>query len=353
MAGLLKAPSRYAPTSNPELAIQRGKQVILNMEDAGYLTHEQAMKAFDDYKKDKDMVAETGQSVRYFTDWIVDQLPDYIGNVEEDIVIETTLDPKQQDAAEKSLQTILTPDEEEKKNVHQAALLAMKPTGAVTAMIGGMDYLQSQYNRAVQAKRQPGSSFKMFVYLTAMENGFSPDMTVDDEPIQIGKWRPTNYSGTYYGLISIRQAVAESVNTVAVMISQQVGIPNVINAAKRLGIHSPLPNAPSIALGSVEVNLLEMTNAYAHLASGGKGVVPYGIGRILKKKNNEEIYKYEPTNDYVVISPNVVAMMNSLLSSVIEIGTARGAGIGRSAAEKRGRRPIIKMHGLLDIRRIW
>lgn len=336
IAGLLKAPSRYAPTANPELAVSRGKQVILNMQDAGYLTAEEAKKAFDSYKKEKDMVGVTGQSARYFSDWVVDQLPDYVSNVDEDIVIETTMDPKAQEIGEKAMAEFMTEKEQKEKNVHQAALLSIKPNGAVVAMIGGLDYLKTQYNRAVQAKRQPGSSFKMFVYLTAMENGYSPDMTVMDEPIQVGKWRPGNYTGRYLGLISIRQAVAESINTVAVLISQQVGIPNVINAAKRLGIQSQLPNAPSLALGSAEVNLLELTTAYAHLAANGKGVRPYGITRILKKNSGEELYKYEPSAEYIVINPNVVAMMNSMLSSVIEIGTARGAAIGRSAAGKTG-----------------
>lgn len=336
IAGLLKAPSRYAPTANPDLAIARGKQVILNMQDAGYLTAEEAKKAFDSYKKEKDIVGTNGQSARYFSDWVVDQLPDFIGNVDEDIVIETTLDPKAQEVGEKAIAEFMTEKAQEEKNVHQAALLSMKPNGEVVAMIGGVNYLKSQYNRAVQAKRQPGSSFKMLVYLTAMENGYSPDMTVMDEPIQVGKWRPGNYTGRYLGLITIRQAVAESINTVAVLISQQVGIPNVINAAKRLGITSPLPNAPSLALGSAEVNLLEMTTAFAHLASNGKGVRPYGIKRILKKNSGEEIYKYDPPADYIVISQNVVAMMNSMLTSVIEVGTARGASIGRSAAGKTG-----------------
>ncbi|MFO1242144.1 MAG: PBP1A family penicillin-binding protein [Rickettsiales bacterium] len=336
IAGLLKAPSRYAPTSNPDLAIARGKQVILNMEDAGYLTKEEAKKAFDDYKKDKDMVESTGQSARYFTDWVVDQLPEFIGNVDEDIVIETTLDPKAQEAGEKAIAELMVDKTQEEKNVHQAALMAIKPNGEVVAMIGGLDYFKSQYNRAVQAKRQPGSSFKMFVYLTAMENGYNPDMTVMDEPIQVGKWRPGNYTGRYLGLITIRDAVAQSINTVAVLISQQVGIANVINTAKRLGIQSPLPNAPSLALGSAEVNLLELTTAYAHLASNGKGVRPYGIKRILRKNTGDEIYKYDPPAEYIVINPNVVAMMNSMLSSVIEIGTARGANIGRSAAGKTG-----------------
>jgi penicillin-binding protein 1A len=219
--------------------------------------------------------------------------------------------------------------------VSQAALISMTPDGAIRAMIGGRDYSKSQYNRATQSLRQPGSSFKMFVYLAGLEAGFTPDTVFEDAPITIGKWQPQNYDGKYSGEITMRKAVAQSINTIAVLVSQQAGLHNVVGVAKRLGIHSPLSPLPSIALGSTEASLLEMTTAYAHLASDGKAVKPYAINTIRTKLGNV-IYQYAPEPPATVIRADIVGQMNDLLSGVIQYGTGTRANIGRSAAGKTG-----------------
>lgn len=338
IAGLLKAPSRYSPASDPELSKKRAHQVLLNMADAGMMTEEEADHAvaaltFPDRIRG-------GKGDRYFTDWIVDLLPEYLSNVEEDITIRTTLEPEMQRDAEAAVAAEMTDEAREKQKASQAALLAMRPDGAVVALIGGRDYAKSQYNRAVQSKRQPGSAFKMFIYLAAVEAGFAPEDRMEDKPVSIpvyrNVWEPKNYDGKYRGDISLRQALAQSINTVAAQLIQSVGPERVVTVAKRLGIHSKLAALPSLALGSSEVTLLELTGAYAHLASGGAGVMPYAITEIRSRKTHKALYEYHSPYPYLVIRPNAVAMMNNMLSEVIASGTGKTAAIGRPAAGKTG-----------------
>ncbi|MES2984007.1 MAG: PBP1A family penicillin-binding protein [Pseudomonadota bacterium] len=338
MAGLLKAPSRYSPTANAERARTRVHQVLLNMVDAGYLKEREIAPAMASLSKSPARETQGGD-VRYFTDWIVDSIPDVVGQVDEDMIVTTTLDTQMQAQAQDALQNVIAM-QGEKKNVTQGAIVSMKPDGAVQALIGGMSYAQSQYNRATQAKRQPGSSFKLFVYLAALEAGMTPQSMVEDAPIsiQVGNrvWSPENFEvGGYRGQIPMVEAIRYSLNTVSVRLSQFTGVSKVAQMAMRLGVPN-IPERPSIALGAVEATLLEMTSAYAHLPSGGKRVEPYGILSI--RTRNKEIYKRpDAVESDSVLAKGTVEMMNYMLMDVVTRGTAVKAGLpGRQAAGKTG-----------------
>jgi penicillin-binding protein 1A len=340
LAGLLKAPSRYAPTANLDVSKKRARQVLLNMVDAGTLSQSEADAAFNGFRLPESIEDAEGQSGRYFADWVVDQLPDVLPNIQDDIIIYTTMEPRFQQQAEEALNAVLTPEVMTQKKVGQAAIVSMRPSGAVVAMIGGRDYAKSPFNRATQAKRQPGSSFKAVVYTAAVENGWRPDQLVEDRPITLttssGPWTPRNYTGKYLGTVPLREAVAQSLNTVAVQAAMSAGLGNVLNAAKRLGVRSPLPQAWAVSLGAAEVSLLEMTTVYAHFSSNGYGVRPFGIREIRRRADNTLLFERRDVGAYIVLSRDTVAIMNNLLSGVITTGTGRAAAIGRPAAGKTG-----------------
>lgn len=334
LAGLLKAPSRYAPTRSPEAARKRTKQVLLNMEDAGMITDKEAALAISHIDKALTSNQAGGGSSRYFTDWVVDQLPEYIGRVDGDMEVLTTFSPKTQDQAQAALNKWMAGEGNDNK-ASQAALIAMQPDGAVRAIIGGVDYAASQFNRAVQAKRQPGSAFKLLVYLAALEAGYTPYTMVTDAPITIGNWSPKNYTDEYRGDITLKEGFFRSINTVAAMITHRVGPKRVIELARRLGISSKLMATPSIALGTNDVTLLEMTTAYADIAAGGKALRPYVIQEI-RNKAGKLLYRHPASGIRQVIATPVVRQMNELLTSVVHSGTARKAQIGRPVAGKTG-----------------
>jgi penicillin-binding protein 1A len=338
LAGLLKAPSRYAPTSNAKRAHLRAQQVLINMEDAGFITEAQAKQAIADLSKPSTSKIVEGSGSRYFADWVVDSLPDYIGDIDDDLVVTTTFSPEMQHKAEDVLTTIMATEGPAKK-IKQAALVSMRPDGAVRAMVGGINYATSQYNRAAQARRQAGSTFKLFVYLAALESGYTPQSQVLDAPISliVGRksWSPTNFTGDYKGEIPMYMAVRHSINTAAVRISQAVGLYRVASMATRLGITNVTP-APSMALGAVEVSLVEITGAYAHLANNGLGVKPYGITRITTTRG-EVLYDRGDITPQATLSDNVVAMMNFMLRGAVQSGTATRAALrGRDVAGKTG-----------------
>lgn len=337
MAGLLKAPSRFAPTSSQERANARAYQVLLNMVDAGMLRARDAEAAIEAYKKQESSHTVEGSNVRYYTDWIVDQLPEYIGNVESDLIVTTTFVPDLQTQAQDALENVVA-TEGPAKNVSQGAMVAMTTDGAVRALIGGVNYSKSQFNRVTQARRQPGSAFKLFVYLAALEAGMTPESLVEDAPVtmQVGNtvWSPENYSRDYKGFIPMVQALRESLNTVSVRLSQFAGIWRVAQMAKRLGI-SDIPSNPSIALGASEVTLLDLTAAYGHLANQGYSVKPYGILRI-RTQQGETVYLREGDRPQPVLANGTVQMMNYMLLDVVRRGTGTRAAIGRDAAGKTG-----------------
>lgn len=338
LAGMLKAPSRFAPTSNPALAKKRAELVLKGMEDAGYLNAKEEEKARRDLDATLGERQRESQSSFYFADWIMEQLPEYVGNIEEDIVVVTTFRPEFQALGEKAIAAVMD-EQSAAYKTKQAALLALSPDGAVRAMIGGRSYAKSQYNRVTQALRQPGSAFKLFVYLAALESGMTPGTLVEDAPISVpivgGTWEPQNYTHEYLGAITLKEAVTRSVNTVAVQVSQAAGLGHVIDVARRLGVTSDILEVPAIALGATEVTLLELTAAYAHLANRGVIVIPYGIERI-ETAGGEILYARHSNISGIVLKPEIIGEMNDMLLNVVAEGTGRAANIGRPAAGKTG-----------------
>lgn len=334
IAGLLKAPSRYAPTSNPDLAERRMRTVLSNMVAAGYL------KSTDINGLTTPRVAPSGQAVvkandrRYFTDWVRDRVSDYVGTVDEDLVVRTTLNLDIQQAAEDAVREVLAAQGKQRR-VGQAALLALSPDGAVRAMVGGRSYLESQFNRAVQARRQSGSVFKLFVYLAALEAGMKPSTVVEDAPVTVDGWSPSNYEGSYSGPVSLRHALAHSINTVAVRVAEKVGRERVLQMARRLGISGDLPDGPSVSLGSGATTLAEMTTAYAVLADKGTPVQLYGIEEIATR-SGRVLYRRAVPDDSPVLDPRIAATMTDMLETVVDQGTGRAARFGVPAAGKTG-----------------
>lgn len=333
IAGLLKAPSRFSPANDKELASQRAAQVLANMVDAGFITDAQAQAA----QQQKSPLAKAGaisRGSRYFADWVADQVMSFSGTQDRDLVVTTTLDPRLQAEAEEAIDTTLDRDGE-KAEVGQGALVAMSPDGGVRAMVGGADYAGSQFNRATEALRQPGSSFKPFVYLAALEHGMRPSDHFNDQPIRIGKWEPRNYENKYRGDVTAADAIALSINTVAAQVLQRAGVDNVIATARRLGITSDLTRDASLALGTSEVSLIELTAAYAAFASGGMGAWPYGIVEI-RDAHGGVIYRRDGSGPGRVIAPDMAATMNQLLTGVMTYGTGKAARLDRPAAGKTG-----------------
>jgi penicillin-binding protein 1A len=301
---------------------------------AGYITDAQAAAATRQ-KFQLAVAARMRPGSRYFADWVYDQSGGYVGadSAGRDLVVVTTLDPRLQSAAEAAVATTLRAGD--KADVEQAALIAMSPDGAVRAMVGGRSYNDSQFNRSTQALRQPGSAFKPFVYLAALERGITPYDRFVDQPIRIGNWQPRNYEGTYRGEITVTDAVAQSSNTVAAQVLQRAGVDNVIAVAHRLGITSELNRDASLALGTSEVSLLDLTTAYCAFASGGFAALPYGIVEI-RDGRGAVLYRRTGDGGSRVISPELAGTMNELLAGVLSHGTGRAAALDRPAAGKTG-----------------
>jgi len=333
LAGLLKAPSKFNPANDPDLTAQRAGQVLANMVDAGYVTPEKAAAASQERTtlKPASVAAWRG---RYFADWTLDQVRDVLGYIERDIVVKTTLDPKLQQLAEDAVNGVLE-KEGEKLDIEQGALVALGPDGAIKALVGGRDYRQSQFDRATQALRQPGSSFKPFVYLAGLEAGYGEDSVFDDAPITIGGWSPNNYNDKYYGRVTLKEALARSLNSVTAQLAEKVGIGHVIDVAHRLGITADLRKDTSIALGTSEVTLLELTAAYGGFAEGGKGTWPYGIVEI-DDRDGRILYRRAGSGPGALMTARQAATMVDMMSAVITMGTGKSAAIGRPAAGKTG-----------------
>lgn len=333
IAGLLKAPSKFNPFANPELTAQRANQVLANMVDAGFLTPKKAAAA-ERSREELKPAAFAAWRGRYFADWAMDQVRDILGYVDRDIVVKTTFDPRLQRIAENAIASVL--DKEAKKlDIGQGALVAIAPDGEVKALVGGRNYEESQFDRATQARRQPGSSFKPFVYLAGLEAGYHPDDVFDDAPITIGNWRPNNYNGKYYGRVTLKEALARSLNSVTAQLAEKAGIKRVIEVAHRLGITADLRRDASIALGTSEVSLLELTAAYGAFANGGRGVWPYGI-REIRDHAGHILYRRGGSGPSQVVAPRDAIAMVDMMSRVITMGTGRAADIGRPAAGKTG-----------------
>jgi penicillin-binding protein 1A len=333
IAGLLKAPTRFNPTRDRDKAAARTARVLANMVEAGMVTESQATTATKEGTS-LAVVAGTRSGARYFADWIAEQLGDFAGSGSRDLTVKTTLDPGLQAEAETAVAETLSRDGP-KAAVSQGALVAMSPDGAVRAMVGGADYNESQFNRATQAQRQPGSAFKPFVYLAGLEAGLRPSDQFVDAPIRIGNWQPRDYTGHYQGEMTLTEGLAQSINTISVQVAQRAGIRNVVAVAHRLGISSELAPEMSLALGTSEVNLLELVSAYAPFANGGSGVWPYGIAEIRDSEGNE-VFRRTGSGAGRVMSPDLAGTMNEMLSGVIDHGTGRSAALPRPAAGKTG-----------------
>ena len=333
LAGLLKAPSKLSPAKNPELAEARAQIVLGTMRRADFITDREAAKALTmQAKKAKHFWSG---SEHYVADLVMKQLPDLIGELRDDVIIDTTINMALQKQAGKVIADTLA-ENGKKRNVGQGALVSMTPYGAVKALVGGGEYADSQFNRATEAKRQPGSAFKPIVYLAALETGRTPQSVRQDAPIRIGKWKPVNYDRKFRGPVSLDTALAKSLNTVAAQMVMEVGPGNVVKTAQRLGIKSKLTANASIALGTSEVTLMELTGAYAPFANGGTAVSPYVIKRVTDLDGNI-LYERKSGQGKQVIRARELGMMNSMLRHVITKGTGKNAKLGkREAAGKTG-----------------
>ncbi|KQO08176.1 transglycosylase domain-containing protein [Sphingomonas sp. Leaf242] len=325
IAGLVKAPSNYSPTADAEAAVGRAGVVLETMRETGAITAEQAADANVSGLK---LAPEPKQnSVRYFTDWALPQLDTLIDETTEPLEVWTTLDLTMQRQADDAIRANAPPGA-------QGALVALDRGGEVRAMVGGKDYVSSIYNRATQAVRQPGSAFKLFVYLAALEAGHKPDDSIVDEPVTIQGWSPRNDSRHNSGAVSLRTAFAYSLNTVAAKLGQEVGFNTVADMARRFGITTPVNVHPSMVLGTSEVRVIDMTRAFASVANKGVAVTPYGITRVTA--NGQTIYTHEVDRSHVLVAPYVAAEMTDLLQTAVNTGTGRAAQIGRPVAGKTG-----------------
>jgi len=333
LAGLVKSPSRLAPNRNPEGSEKRAQTVLAAMADAKFITQAQAQASIG--HPSYNVKAAGAGTINYVADWIGEVLDDLVGQIDQNIVVKTTIDPRLQSVAEAAVIDELAA-KSVKFNVSQGALVAMTPDGAVRAMVGGRNYAESQYNRALTARRQPGSAFKPFVYLTAIEAGLTPETIRQDAPLDVKGWKPENYGHEYFGAVTLTQALAMSLNTVAVRLGLEVGAKNVVRTAHRLGISSKLDANPTIALGTSEVSLTELVGAYAPFANGGLGVSPHVVTRI-RTSEGKVLYARQPDQLGQVIEPRHVAAMNTMMQETLLSGTARKAEIpGWMAAGKTG-----------------
>jgi len=325
IAGLVKAPSNYSPTADAEAAKGRAGVVIQQMVRNGYVTAAEAEAADPEGLK---LAAEPRQnSVRYFTDWALPQLDTLIDETDAPLEVWTTLDLSMQRQGDAAIRANVP-------GAAQGALVSMDRDGAVRAMVGGTDYVSSIYNRATQAVRQPGSAFKLFVYLAALEAGHKPDDQVVDEPVTIDGWSPRNDSRRNSGAMALRSAFAYSINTVAAKLGQEVGFQTVADMARRFGITTPVNTHPSMVLGTSDVRLVDMTRAFASVANNGVAVTPYAITRVTA--NGQTIYTHEVDRSHVLVAPYVAAQMVDLLQTAVNTGTGRQAQIGRPVAGKTG-----------------
>lgn len=326
IAGLVKAPSNYSPTADVEAARGRAGVVLETMVENGFISRAAAQSV--DPARIVVQPTQRQNSVRYFTDWALPQLDTLIDETNDPIDVWTTLDTRMQAAADRAI-AANTP------RGAQGALIALDRDGAVRSMIGGRDYVNSIYNRATQAQRQPGSAFKLFVYLAALESGMKPTTTLVDEPITIEGWTPRNSTRSYLGQVTLREAFARSINTISAKIGAQLGFSTIADMAHRFGISGQISTYPSMVLGSSEVRLIDLTRAYAAVENKGVGVLPYAITRVVTA-DGRLLYRHESSEDRVLVAPWVAAEMTDLLQTAVLSGTGRAAQIGRPVAGKTG-----------------
>ncbi|UXN61552.1 transglycosylase domain-containing protein [Phyllobacterium zundukense] len=332
IAGLLKAPSRLSPARDPKAARERSQLVLAAMREQGMIGDKELNFAM---KQPATRAASYWSgSEQYVADRVIEELPDLIGDVRSDVIVDTTVDLGLQKLGEASIRDLISKNGE-KLNVSQGALVSVDGTGAVRALVGGYDYANSQFDRASEAKRQPGSAFKPFVYLSALEQGFTPESVRNDAPIRIGNWTPGNFNGKYFGKVTLAEALARSLNSVSAQLVMEVGPTTVVSTAHRLGIQSNLTANASLALGTSEVTLLELTDSFVPFANGGYRAPPYIIRRVTTNEG-KVLYQHKNTATDRVIEPRNVGMMNAMLRQTVDTGTATKAKFGWPAAGKTG-----------------
>ena len=324
IAGMLKAPARYSPPGGTKLALNRAKIVLQNMLDAGFISKRQmetaALPEFINNARPNGLLVN-----QFFSDYILSKIPKLVPNTKQNLDIITSFSLETQHQLEKAISKILEKEHVSKKI--QVAAIVMNKNGSIKAMMGGRSYVQSQFNRAVLAKRQPGSLFKLFVYLAALENGYSADSYITDEEVKVGNWKPKNFSRKYLGSVSLVDAFAYSLNTVVVKLSESIGRDKVISIAQKLGIEDNLKDLPSIALGTSEVTLLDLTTCYATIANDGMLVNDASILSIFNA-NKKNIYKSKKKgifNNNQILEPNVVLQIKDMLAASVLYGTSKNA----------------------------
>ncbi|WP_069095900.1 transglycosylase domain-containing protein [Methyloligella halotolerans] len=328
LAGLLKAPSTYSPTRSRKLANSRLEVVLDNMVAAGFITEGEAKRAASQPLGLRAQGDQTGYP--YIVDWVAELLPEFVGEKHGDLIVTTSIEPAVQKSAQQTLQKRLDAEGGE-GGAHEGAVVVLGTDGAVKALVGGRSYQTSPYNRAVKAKRQPGSSFKPFVYLAAMEAGYTPDSVAIDSPVSLAGWNPKNYHSKYYGEVTLRTGLEKSLNSVAVKLIRQVGPARVIQTAQRMGIESKLGNEMSLALGTSEVSLLELTSAYAPFANGGMRAQTHVIEEI-RDADGQVLYRWQASPAAPAIGRRQLGAMNDMMNAVVVSGTGRRAGIPQHVA---------------------
>lgn len=324
LAGMLKAPSKYNPVSSTKRAAERATVVLNVMEKEGVITHEQRVQAVK--QPLRFVPSARGSNIGYFLDWIEPLVGAEIGEPAEDIIVETTLDKRHQLAAENALADEISKNGKS-LNMSQGALIAIAGDGSVRAMVGGKSYNESEFNRVVEAKRQPGSSFKPFVYLAAFERGETPQSVRTDAPIKVGNWSPQNYDGKYRGAMTLLGAFTQSINTIAVLIGEEAGRDAVVRVARRLGIRTRIDPQSTLALGTEVVTPLELTTAYVPFSNGGAAVSPYGFKRI-RTRAGKILWERQVPSPRRVVDDTNLRNMNLMFKNVVEAGTARAAFLG-------------------------
>ena len=331
IAGMLKAPSRYNPIASAERAKARAKVVLQNMVNNDALTERQMKYALTlPVGEDKSYKV---QGADYFADWVYREVNDYIGERDNDIYVYTTLDQKIQENAEKILREAVLAAKN--RNVSEGAVVVLNKSGEVKAMVGGIDYRKSQFNRAVTALRQPGSAFKPFVYLTALQNGWKREDRIDDVPLSIGKWKPENYDKKYHGSVTLEEALMKSLNLATVNLSESLSRKDIIRTAKKMGISTPVENTPSLALGTFEVKVIDMAAAYSAIANGGYATWPHAIKEVYTR-DGYQLYQREADTENRILDAGAVKDLTKMLEKVISQGTGRRAKIPGFAAGKTG-----------------
>ncbi|HEY4202023.1 MAG TPA: PBP1A family penicillin-binding protein [Devosiaceae bacterium] len=355
LAGTLKGPSSYNPKSNPQRSAERQKLVLQAMADEGYISQDEAKAATID--PNQPIRTRVAGSEGYVADWVETLMQSYLGDIKQDVIVHTTINWDLQKQAEFLVKEAVAKNGP-KRGFSQGALVAMDTDGTVRAMVGGVDYAKSQYNRAITAHRQPGSAFKPFVYLAAMEKGYTPDTIADDAPFTYNGWSPENASHKFAGPVTLRTGLTYSLNTIAARLAIDVTPQVVVNTAMRLGISSPLEAVPSIALGTSGVSLLELTAAYAPFANNGQGVIANVITSI-ETSDGKVLYQATPAGPGQVIDPYVVGEMNDMLGSNVEVGTGKAAHIpgwqiaGKTGTSQKGRDAVFVGYSARMVTGVW